>query len=344
MVGLLLAAWALGSRDASAQSSQSSDDFKKAQALFEEGSRLVNAGRYQEACPKLESAQRVVVGIGVTLYLGECYEQTGRLKNAWDQFNRAEALATATSDRRARIAHEHAERLWPRLAKIKIVVAPGADVPGLVITDEGAQVERSLWGAERPVDPATHHIRAEAPRREPWEVSVDVSAGAAAVALQVPPLREAASPPPGTNVGTNLGTNEPASKTTGPAPEQPLPSTSPAQGIGGQRVVALAVVGVGVVGLGLGALFGIEAKSKYDDTNANGSCQPNNHCNAAGLAERSDAVTAATISTVGFIVGALGLTGGTVLYLTAPDRGGRSMALVPRSERGGASLLVEGRW
>jgi hypothetical protein len=333
---------------------QSSDELKLAQTLFDQGSRLVEAGRYEQACPKLEAAQRLVSGIGVTLYLGECYERTGRLQRAWEQFKTAETLAAARSDTRVKVAHDRAALLWPKLARLRIVVPSAADVTGLVVTDEGTTVERASWDAERPVPPGLHHVRARAPGREPWEKSITVAWAAGTTSVEVPPLKElssaSAAPAPAPPPPTQTPPAEPPA--AGPAVAAPPPAppltlvehrdTPPAQ-----RIAGAAIFGVGVVGVGVASFFGLRARSELDDSNASGHCKANDHCDATGLSQRSDAIDAATVSTIAFIGGAACLVGGAVVYLTA----GRSsqaadarVAAAARSERGGATVSLLVRW
>jgi hypothetical protein len=324
-------------------------DFATATALFEQGSRLLDAGRYAEACPRLEAAQRLVQGIGVTLYLAECYEQTGHLVSAWVQFDKARALAESRQDRRAELARGRAASLWPRLPKLMLVVPAGADVPGLVVTDDGEPVDHAAYNVERPAEPRMHHVRARAPDRTPWETAVVIAAAPDTTRVEVPQLPDSsvvASPPtggpavlapkgPDRSAANPGGADRPVAMALPPL-QSGRPST--------QRVVGIALFGVGAAGLVTGAVFGIDAKSKMDDSNASGHCQPDNHCDATGLSERSSALTAATISTIGFIGGVAFLAGGAALYLTAPDDRPPVIGLMARSVPGGASVGLEGRW
>ena len=92
---------------------------------------------------------------------------------------------------------------------------------------------------------------------------------------------------------------------------QPTAHTSP---FSVQRVMAIASAGIGVVGLGLGIGFGIDAMSKHDD--ANKAC-PNQCTDQKGVDLWNQAASSGNVSTVAFIVGAAGLVGGAVLWLTA---------------------------
>jgi hypothetical protein len=332
---LVWGALALASAPASAQSAA---DVTTAEKLYAQGSALVDGGRYEEGCPKLDSAQKLVMGIGVTLYVGACHEHRGELLRAWEQFKKAEDLAAARGDPRRSVARGRADRLWPRLAKIEIVAPVAAEAAGLVLAVDDVTVPRSAWGTERPVDAGVHRIRASAPDREPWQVATDVQPGPA-VAVSVPPLKmlaaPSASPPPSA---------PPAPGHAAPVADSHVPSVGSAPApLTPQRVAAFAVLGVSAVGFGVALAFGISAKVKMDDSNSSGHCLPNDHCDATGLAERSSALTDAGISTGTFIAGAACLAGGVALYLSAPRRE-TTVVLIPRAETVGASVLLESRW
>jgi hypothetical protein len=117
-----------------------------------------------------------------------------------------------------------------------------------------------------------------------------------------------------------------------PAPESPPDPGST------RRWLGVGVGGVGVVGVALGAVFGLRAKSKLNQSN-DGPCDASDTCDAGGLALRHDASGAATLSTVFFAVGGVALAGGVVLYLTAP-RSAPTVGLVVAPAPGGASALL----
>jgi hypothetical protein len=314
------------------------DGYSTAEGLFKDAVRQIEAGRFAQACPELERAQALVKGIGVMLYLGECYEQTGRLVAAWRQFRQAEQLASARGDRRATIARERARELWPRLSKLVVLVAGGADAPPPRITDDEAVVEDAELGAERPVEPGAHHIRATASGRTPWVTLVEIAPGATA-RVEVPPLLVEPVAAAATSLPAVPVTRAGPAETGAAAPE---PGDHPTK-LGAQRTVGIAVLGVGLGSLVVGTVFGVQAQSKLADTNSSGHCQPNDHCDSAGLAERSDALTDATISTLSFVGGAACVGAGAAIYLLAPRDNGVSLVAWPRAE-GGATLDLRGAW
>jgi hypothetical protein len=335
---VFVCACASSSRDAGAQTAE---EVASAEELFAEGSALVRSGRYDDGCPRLERAQKLVRGIGVTLYVGACYEQRGQLLRAWEEFKAAEEMAAARGDSRLGVARDRREKVWPRLAKLEIVVPTASDAADLVVTDDDVAVPRDAWSSERPVEPRAHRIRATAKGREPWELSIEARAGSV-VTLEVPPPRPVAAAPaaPSSSSETTAPTAAPA---VAVAPYPPPRRDSRPAALAPLPAVAIAALGVSAIGFGVGIGFGLDAKSKMDTSNASGHCQPNDRCDPTGLSLRSNALTSATFSTAGFVVGAACLAGGLVVYLTTTRRE-PVVAVVPRAEEGGASLLIRRPW
>src|SRR3954470_22350515 len=88
---------------ASAQTSAS--DKAAAEALFDQGVRLMKQNSFGEACPNLEESERIDPAVGTLLYLGECYERMGKTASAWATFREAASLANNSNQAdRARVA------------------------------------------------------------------------------------------------------------------------------------------------------------------------------------------------------------------------------------------------
>ena len=109
---------------------------------------------------------------------------------------------------------------------------------------------------------------------------------------------------------------------------------------GTQRIAAVIVGGVGIIGLGVGAAMAVSAKSQYNDSLAG--CLPSDpdQCGANGLSQRNSAISAGNVATASLLIGGAAVAGGVVLWLTAPPGHARetqsaSIALVP-SLGGGA--------
>ncbi|HVH46275.1 MAG TPA: hypothetical protein VM925_28235, partial [Labilithrix sp.] len=109
-----------GAIDAGAQ--PSGQDAATAQALFDEGKRLMGQGKYAEACPKLIESQRIDPGGGTLFAIALCHEGEGKTATAWAEFT--SALAEARRDRRAdreAAAAEHIRALESKLTRVRVV-------------------------------------------------------------------------------------------------------------------------------------------------------------------------------------------------------------------------------
>ena len=119
---------------------QSKDDIARADALFNAAKALTDSGQYADACAKFAESKRLAPGLGVTMYLADCYEHIGRTASAWTEFRAAEGLARARNDKRADVARQHAQALEPKLDRLTISVAPSVPRVGLIILRDGVPV------------------------------------------------------------------------------------------------------------------------------------------------------------------------------------------------------------
>ena len=164
-------------------------DKTTAEALFSEGRKLMAAGKYAEACPKLEASLKLDSGVGTMLNLAECYEKNGQTASAWTEFREAiSAARDAGSKDRADLARTRAAALEPKLSRLTVVVPKGQVA---TVTRDGAQVESAAFGTPVPIDPGKHVIAASAPGKRKWSTSIDVTP-AAQVSVDVPALADEA--------------------------------------------------------------------------------------------------------------------------------------------------------
>lgn len=281
-----------GVANAQQPASPTAQDQAVAEDLFADAKKLMAEGKHAMACPKFEESQRLDPAPGTQFNLGECYEHVGRTASAWALFlNVAAAAKSANMADREKLARERAAALEPKLAKLTIVVP--TPTPGLEIKRDGVVVGPAQYGSAFPIDPGSHPITASAPGKATWTSSVDVAAEGKA-SVSIPALADAVATPP--------------------------PATAPPQeeqrGLGTQKTLALVAAGVGVVGLGVGTVFGLKDKSKLSDAESH--CVGNS-CDAAGVGLREDAVSAGNVSTVAFTVGLIAVAGAAVLWFTAPS-------------------------
>jgi hypothetical protein len=127
-----------------------------------------------------------------------------------------------------------------------------------------------------------------------------------------------------------------------PPAREPTPMPSPQDrlhaGLGAQRVVSLVVGGIGVVSLGVGALFGATAIAKRND--AESACP--DRCATQDAADKWKAAAAAgDASTIGFVVGGAGIVAAAFLWWAVPTGGAARSVHVGL---GPGALQVRGTW
>ena len=283
-----------------------------AEALFEEGRRLIAQRNPVQACPKFAESQRLDPSPSTLLNLGSCYERIGKTASAWATYREAASAANALNRTSlVTIAQHHATAIEPELSRLTIT--PSVPVDGLEITRDGQLVGRGEWEVAVPVDPGTITVEASAPKKKKWSAAIEVAQAGKTVTLTVPALEDA--PPEAVSQAQNPATTTTSAEMSGSiAYDSASPPPSRATW---QKPVALVAGGVGVAGLALGTVFVLRAKSKYDDSLAQ--CPANNNlCTAQGVSQRDDARSAGNIATVAYVGGAVALGAGVVLWLTAP--------------------------
>lgn len=298
-VAVALTAAALA-RPAAAQTE--AEKLERATALYEEGTRLLDAGRVDEACPKLARAVDLVpIGVGAQLALGACYERQGRLASALVHHEKAAALGRTTGQaERAARAEAAARALAARVGTLilRIDPAPPASPPDVVVRIDGVAIPADAIGAARPVDAGVHRIEATAGGHAPFVASVTTRDGAASelvIRLVAAPASAPVDPPPSTT----------ASPVAGDAGASPL------------RPLGVVLGGVGAAGLVLGAVTGalaLDRKGAGDE-----GCDARDFCPPAAIEARDEGFTMATISTIGFAAGGALLATGVVLFVVGGD-------------------------
>ncbi|MFO0612712.1 MAG: hypothetical protein U0414_09005 [Polyangiaceae bacterium] len=305
------------------------NDEAAAQALFDEALVLMDQHRYAEACPKLEASQRLDPAMGTKYRLAECFEAAGLTGTAWRLFDEvsADAKAAGRADREAQ-ARERADALAPRVpwlllrAPSELVALEGVEVR----CDEAVMAISSL-GQRLPVDPGAHTIVVSATGRTTQRKIVRSLEGATET-VDLPMLEVAPVAP-----------IRPQTPPTEPPPA-PVPSPT------GQRVAAVLVGSVGVIGVGLGIGFGWFAKTTWDDALAGCEGGAVDRCSNAAIADGRHAKAYSIVSTIGFVVGGAGLVTAPIVWATAPSspKPAPKTTLVPAVGPRGGALFVAGEF
>jgi len=292
---------------------QASGDEGRAEALFNAAKQLRDSGQVADACPMFAESKRLSPGVGVTLHLADCYERTGRTASAWQQFREAEKLSHEHGDeKRAAVARARAQALEPKLGELT-VAAGAASHEGWEVLIDGTRLPPQQWNVALAMDTGDHVVTVKAPGQAPRIVTTRVGAASQA----------------------SVPIDEPAPSSAGAAPVPPVttePASSAAPVVaasgGSARLGAgLALLGVGVVGLGFGTFFLVKRNEAMNNGNL---CDP--------PAEDKADTTAATIS---FAAGGVALASALVLYLTTPKpKAELAWVVAPALLPGGGGALV----
>jgi len=272
-------------------------DIPAAERLFEDGKRLMDAGRYAEACPLFEESLRLDPGTGTLLNLALCNEGRNKLATAWAQFGEVTVRAARVGRAdRVDLARKHASALERRLSQLTVAVTADG-TPGLVVQVDGAPRARVVWGRALPIDGGEHVVMAAAPHKRSWSTRVSVAPDSDAKTVVVPALEddpEPAKPPPGADRRV----------------EKP-------RGVATKRTLGWVLSGAGGVALGIGGVFGVLAVDA--NTRASSACSPRCTSRAEDLSKT--AVRDANIANVGIGLGVVALAAGIYMLVTSGSAG-----------------------
>ncbi|MEO6420392.1 MAG: hypothetical protein ABIP39_13330 [Polyangiaceae bacterium] len=282
-------------------------DPRAATEFFTRGRDAVKKSDYVTACPFFAESHRLDPKVGTLLNLADCEEHVGQLASARQHWQQAADLAQSLADERANVAKERFTAVDKRVPKLILRAPPNAPA-GMVVKRDGIEFSAVGFGIPLPADPGDHTIVITAPGQIPRSFHIDLKEGEQKeVQLDLTPRATDAPVPV-----VVAQQPPPVAEQPKPKPEEPASSGS------SRKTLAYAVGGVGVIGLGAGAIFGLMASSKNSESNDAGHCDTNNACDPTGKTARNAALSDARISTVAFVLGGVALAAGVVLYVTAP--------------------------
>jgi hypothetical protein len=288
----------------------SDQDRALAATLFDDGRTLMTQGNVPDACRKLEESRRLDPLPGTVLNLARCHELEGLTASAMVEFREARAMAERDQrGDRVAFADEHLKALMPRLSMLVIVVPSEVDSPSLVVQRDGIAIGRAAWGTRIPVDPGAHVVEASAPGKTLRRLEVKVGPEGDVQTVTLSPLDDA----PTSALATPALPPTPAPATTAPGPVSAAPDAPAARqaGLSARRTWAIASLGAGVVGIATGTVSGAVAIGKHNAPGATCTASP---CSSTSVGLNNDAKTFADVSTVTFIVGAVGVGLGAFLW------------------------------
>lgn len=281
-VSASFAAWVLAlglTLPAAAQSA----DRAAADALFREGRAAAEAGQHEKACAKFRESNRLDPAPGTVLNIADCEEKMGRLATAWALYSEVTERLPASDDRHT-VAKERAAALAKRVPKLSVRLAEGAPEGARVVRD-GTALGTAALDTALPVDPGAHVIVVEAPGHERSSTRISIAEGEQK------------------SVTVSVGAAKPGS-THGAAPK----------GSSSKQTWGWVLGGVGVVGVGIGAVTGVMVLGKKSTVDDN--CDADKRCNQTGLDAAESGRTLGTVSGASFIVGGVALAAGAYLLLT----------------------------
>ena len=319
---------------------------EKARGMGLKGLGLYDGGDFKGALEQFEQAWRLYPAPTLGLYSARALAKVGRLTAAsarYLQVMRMALPADASAQFKQATADAESERaaLVERIPRLRVEVA-GANGTATVSID-GAVIAAQDLSTGIPLNPGAHDVRGQQGTSavtmqvalqdgETKTVTLDFTQGAVPVPAPTP------APPP----TSPASGNPPAALPIGPS--APSPDAGPTTGRGsGASTFGWVLIGVGGVGIGVGAVTGLIANGKKGDLE--GACHPDiEHCPESSRTDVDQYNTLRTSSTVGFVVGGVGLAGGALLLLTArekassPGGGGRSARVTPWVGPGSAGV------
>ncbi len=275
----------------SVASAQAVPASEAAERAFSEGLSLMDAGRYVEACAKLETSEALAPASGTLLNLADCYEHLGRIGSAWQAFERAAERALASGKlERERVARARAALLTPRLSRISL--SPSREVPkGLTVELSGRELTAAQWGKPLIVDPGPHTLLMRAPGRQAVSATLGPIAEGGSVVFELPTL-QLAEPAPGTLSGASE------------------------KGLDAQRVGAVLGAAASVAFVATGTAFSLHSLAKHEESDRY--CIGSVCTHPRGPAAMDEARVAGNRATVSFVVAGVALSTAAVLWFVRP--------------------------
>jgi hypothetical protein len=303
----------------------------EARAHFSAGVNLLqdpDGARYEEAYREFKAAYATSPSWKILGNLGLSAMKLERDSEAIDAIKKylAEGGKRIDADERAQFQRD-LSTLESGVAQLVLQTEP----PGAIIEDErrpaSGQPIQNSYGGNGPlrigVRPGRHRFTAKLAGRVDavWEVELSPRQQASHTFTLAEPA--AAAP-------------------AAPAPAAPAPAPAVTADVGsaksgnGMRTGAYVAFGAGVVGLGVGAIFGMKAKSNYREANdiTNDNCPSSGPCELpASLFDKrqglgQDGDSAKALSIVGFALGGVGLAAGVTLFVLSNKKEGEAAARI----------------
>jgi len=316
----LVASFTLGFGDVSADEP---DDKTRAQTLFLDGRKAIDAGDWAGGCPKVRQSLELFAVANSHFTVAQCDERENHIAAALDHWERGAALVDDRNDPRTKVAKDRIADLEPRVPRIRVVVPPASSAAEIML--DGVKLDPAALVAPLRVDPGKHVFVVKAAGRQ--DVRREISIGERERTEFVAKIGEpnAAGPVP-----TGTGTSVPP-PVSGPPP---------------MKVAGFVVGGVGLASLLVSAITGgmIVSKAKELDT-----CKTDPRCSVPTDKEieygEYQFLVYANLAT--FVIGLAGTGGGVAMIVMASKKAPpktNDTVIAPLVLPGGAGIGLSGRF
>ena len=302
---------------------------ERARSLANRAFELYQRGRYEEANDLFRQADEAYHAPTLVLMIARSYVKLGRLADAAAVYQQAadESLPANASQefRRAQqSARDELAALDPDVPHLVLTFRDPRDAARARVNVDGTVLDASR--ASRPIalNPGEHHVEITAPDAQPVTVSRTLSVGQLE-RVEVAPL----------------------AKLEAGRSSEPVPPPADDSGSTGLLAGGIVALGVGVAGLAMGTITGVIALNKKS---ALAERCPDQWCYPDDQSLADAAKTNATLSTVGFVVGGVGVATGVVLLAVRASTAPEQAQLAPehqaawRLELGPSKLELRGRF
>jgi hypothetical protein len=326
-------------------------DRGQARELGQQAIAAADSGDWAKSEDLFRRAAELYPAPTLLLGLARARSHLGKFVEAWEDYHRivveglpanpTPAARQALDDATKEMASVEGKR-----ARVAITVK-GPDRPTVLL--DGAPLSVAALGANRPVNPGTHKVHAEAAGYKSADATFTVTEGGSAT--QTLEMERDTSTSPQSSATQPSSPSDatpptPAAGTTAAASTPPAPSSG-----GTMKTIGLVGIGVGGAGIIVGAITGAIAMGKRGSISSS-TCATSAGCSQSDLtsyqSSLNDFHTMGTVSTVSFIAGAVLAGGGVVLFLTAPKgqsaEGSGAAWIAPYVGPDGAGAVAQGRF
>lgn len=290
----------------------SAKDVAAAKKSSKEGQKLEKKKAWDEAKAAYEKSLELNDTPATRIRLAAVEEELGNLVEAAAQLRVALEAKKLSFAQRAK-AKKSLKQIEKRIPVLTLDLPAGFS--GKVYVDD-RELTASELSQPINVNPGSREVRAESEGHRPFKESVQL-AEKETKSLSI--------------LLTELPPDKP----------EPEPEPAPVKKTGGDKTLAYISLGVGIVGVGVGTYMGLKARSTKDELD--GACR-SGVCSESERDLYDKGKGQANISTVGFIVGAVGIGAGSVLLLSGGGKEGKVEARHASPYVGPGSVGVAGRF